>query len=209
MSERNLDSLGRRDAEGQCVPSGQTGGSIDIVSEIPAHVGAREALLDRSFGPDRFTKTSERLREGRLPAFAFTALNEDEELVGTVRLWNVEDGNGWGALLLGPLAVETECRSQQVGGRLMRHALNQAAMAGHGAVILVGDYAYYQRFGFARGLLEDVTMPGTLERDRFLAIELQEGYLSGFAGCLVATGEPDLATARGRKASRPLYKRVA
>jgi len=31
-------------------------------------IDARESLLDAAFGTDRFAKTSERLREGRLPA---------------------------------------------------------------------------------------------------------------------------------------------
>jgi len=46
---------------------------ILIVNEAPEHFGARELLLDRCFGEDRFAKTSERLREGRLPVFAFAA----------------------------------------------------------------------------------------------------------------------------------------
>jgi hypothetical protein len=39
-----------------------------IREEIPTDVAPREALLDACFGPQRFAKTSERLREGRLPA---------------------------------------------------------------------------------------------------------------------------------------------
>ncbi|WP_417669411.1 GNAT family N-acetyltransferase [Roseibium sp.] len=169
---------------------------IDIVEEAPAHVGAREVLLDLSFGPDRFAKTSERLREGRLPAFAFTALDETGKLVGTVRLWHVVDEAGQNALLLGPLAVDPECRSQQVGGRLMRHALNQVALSGHGAVILVGDLPYYARFGFQSGLLDAVTLPGPFERDRFLGLELKPAQTSGLSGCLRASGQADLSVGR-------------
>lgn len=44
---------------------------IDIVDEAPDHTGAREGLLDLCFGEDRFRKTSERLREGRLPVSHF------------------------------------------------------------------------------------------------------------------------------------------
>ena len=42
----------------------------------------------------------------------------------------------------------------------MRHALNQAALHGHGSVLLVGDLPYYERFGFAAGLLDGVGLPG-------------------------------------------------
>ncbi|WP_244314035.1 GNAT family N-acetyltransferase [Roseibium denhamense] len=111
---------------------------IDIVDEALEHASARERLLDASFGPDRRLKTSERLRTGRLPVFAFAALDETGMLVGTVRLWSVADPNGRQTLLLGPLAVAQGCRGQKVGDRLMRHALNQAVIHGHGSVILVG-----------------------------------------------------------------------
>lgn len=164
---------------------------IDIVDEAPVHTGAREALLDLCFGEARFTKTSERLREGRLPVFAFTALDEAGKLVGTVRLWSVADRNGASTLLLGPLAVDPECRGQQVGDRLMRHALNQAAVHGHGSVILVGDLPYYARFGFEAGLLDEVSLPGPVDYDRFLGIELAPGHLAGIDGMVLAAGQID------------------
>ncbi len=41
---------------------------IQIRDERAADVAAREHLLDACFGEARFTKTCERLREGRLPA---------------------------------------------------------------------------------------------------------------------------------------------
>src|SRR5262249_35836778 len=41
---------------------------VTIREERIADVAAREALLDEAYGAARFAKTSERLREGRLPA---------------------------------------------------------------------------------------------------------------------------------------------
>ena len=43
---------------------------VTVRKERPAEAAAREALLDLAYGPDRFTKASERLREGRLPELA-------------------------------------------------------------------------------------------------------------------------------------------
>src|SRR5262245_50416491 len=121
---------------------------ILIGAEAPAEAGAREILLDRTMGSDRLLKSSERLREGRLPADGLALVaRAGDALVGTVRLWNVSAG-GRDALLLGPLAVAPECQGEGVGSRLMRAALNRAGMLGHRAVILVGDAAYYARFGF-------------------------------------------------------------
>ncbi|MBD1545139.1 GNAT family N-acetyltransferase [Roseibium aggregatum] len=182
---------------------------IHIVDEAPAHVGAREALLDLSFGFDRHQKTSERLREGRLPAFAYSALDEDGELVGTVRLWPVSDGTGQGSLMLGPLAVAKTCQGQRIGDRLMRHALTQAALAGHGSVLLVGDLAYYERFGFARGLLDGVVLPGPLERERFLGLEFTSGHLERLSGCLAGAGQIDPVAALGLPSVDLPYHKVA
>ena len=40
---------------------------VTIRTEMPFDIEAREALLDRVWGPPRFPKTAERLREGREP----------------------------------------------------------------------------------------------------------------------------------------------
>jgi hypothetical protein len=60
---------------------------VTIRTERICDVVGRETLLDKAYGPSRFTKTSERLREGRQPAkqLAFVAV-EHGQLVGTVRL---------------------------------------------------------------------------------------------------------------------------
>ena len=57
---------------------------ITIRPEQPADVAAREALLDLAYGPVRFTKPSQRLREQREPALSFVAL-EQGRVIGTVR----------------------------------------------------------------------------------------------------------------------------
>src|SRR5687767_7229371 len=68
---------------------------VTIRAEIPADVTAREALLDRAFGPARHRKTSQRMRDDRLPAegLAFTALSKSGRVIGTLRMWNVIAGS--------------------------------------------------------------------------------------------------------------------
>jgi len=104
------------------------------------------------------------------------------QLVGTVRLWNVTAGPGRDALLLGPLAVHPDHRNRGIGTALMRRAIARARLAGHGAILLVGDAAYYGRFGFSTVLTRDLWMPGEYERDRLLAVELKPGALAGARG---------------------------
>lgn len=162
-----------------------------IGKEEPRDVAAREALLDEAFGAARFTKTSERLREGRLPAegLAFAA-REGGRLVGTLRLWHVTAGPARPALMLGPLAVAADMRSAGVGGALMRRAIADAADAGHGAILLVGDAPYYARFGFSAAHTGGLWLPGPFARDRFLGLELVPGALAGARGLVSPTGLP-------------------
>ncbi|CAN7532785.1 N-acetyltransferase [Bosea sp. LjRoot9] len=168
---------------------------ITIREEIPSDVAAREALLDLCLGERRAAKSSERLREGRLPAqgLALTA-ERDGVVVATVRLWHVEAG-GVPALLLGPLAVAPELQGEGVGKAMMREVIWRAACRGHGAILLVGDAPYYERFGFSDALTRDLAMPGPVERERFLALELRDGALAGARGMLTATGRLDAAPA--------------
>ena len=122
---------------------------VIIREERITDVAAREALLDQAYGAARFSKTSKQLREGRLPASGLSLVATDHgTLVGTVRLWNVAAGPGCEALLLGPLAVHPDCRNRSVGTTLMRRVITRARFAGHDAILLVGDPAYYGRFGF-------------------------------------------------------------
>ena len=117
---------------------------ITLRQERLADVEAREALLDQAFGDTRYRKTSQRLREGRLPAEGLSLIAADgRRVIGTARLWSVVYGTGQPALLLGPVTVESSCRNRGIGAALVRRSLREARRLGHGAVILVGDAPYY------------------------------------------------------------------
>lgn len=170
---------------------------LSIVAEQRHDVAARERLLDRAMGPGRRRKASEKLRRGRRPSegLAFIARDTAGGLVGTVRLWDVRLGDGRSALLLGPLAVDPSAKSSGIGSALMHHAVGEARRLGHGAILLVGDAPYYERFGFSADKTGNLAMPGPYERHRFLALELVAGALDGASGVLAAAGR--------REAKRP------
>jgi len=155
-----------------------------IVDETSSDVANREALLDAAFGPARFLKTCERLREGRKPApgLALVAKDNAGEMVATLRLWPIFAGGRRPALLLGPLAVAEHARALGIGARMIRESLTRAEALGHRAVLLVGDAPYYTRFGFERRFTERLTLPGPVERARFLGLELVSGALEGATG---------------------------
>ncbi len=167
---------------------------IGIFSEKPEDAPAIETLLDGAFGPRRHMKTAERLREGRRPAdgLALVAV-EKRRLIGTIRLWHVEAGDA-PALLLGPVAVHEGWRNRGIGAKLVETSLKRAQAQGHGAIILVGDAPYYGRFDFRRDLTLDLSLPGPVDPDRFLGLELKPGALAGTQGLVRGTGATVAAT---------------
>ena len=170
---------------------------VTVRKERPAEAATRDALLDLAYGPARFTKTSQRLREGRGSELALVAA-ESRRIVGTVQLWEVSAGRERPALLLGPLAVAPDRRKRGIGSTLMHYALREAARRRYGAVLLVGDAAYYSRFGFSSEKTNALWLPGPYERHRLLGCELKPGALDGARGLISARGPleqlPDLAT---------------
>jgi len=169
---------------------------VTLRQERPSDVKAREALLDEAFGDTRYRKSSQRLRDGRLPAegLSFIAA-ENRRVLGTARLWHAACASGQPALLLGPVAVAASSRNRGIGATLVRRAIDEAQRLGHGAIILVGDAPYYGRFGFTAEKTGRLRLPGPFERHRLLALELTPGALDGARGLIRAAGQPILQPA--------------
>jgi predicted N-acetyltransferase YhbS len=160
--------------------------NVIIRDERGCDMIARERLLDDAFGPERFAKACQRLRDGRAPAHGLAHVASDGKgLVGTLRFWNIRASN-CPALLLGPLAIAEAHRCQGIGGRLIRAGLDRARRLGHCAVLLVGDAPYYERFGFERRLTKRLAMPGHVDENRFLGLELVSGSLAEACGPVAA-----------------------
>ncbi|GEO80395.1 GNAT family N-acetyltransferase [Pararhodospirillum oryzae] len=134
--------------------------------ELPVFAASIETLLDQAFGPGRTAKTSYRYRDGVAPLapLCFTALI-DHALAGTVRHWPVtlSGGDALGqplnTVLLGPIAVDPALKAMGIGAALMHHALGEARRLGVDMVVLVGDPAYYSRFGFRAAAAFGIVMP--------------------------------------------------
>lgn len=175
---------------------------VAIGLEQPGDLFARERLLDRAFGAARFDKTVEKLRAGRKPAAGLSfAARDASGFIGTLRLWHIMAG-GVPALLLGPLAVATACRSQGIGRALMEKALGRAASIGHAAILLVGDAAYYEPFGFFRRHTLSLSLPGPVDEHRFLGLELKEGAFKAASGIVTAAGAREFLPAQSKIAVR-------
>ena len=143
--------------------------ALSFTHEQPQDADAIEALLDHAFGPGRFTKVSERVREFAefRPDMSFCAW-DGARLVGSVRMWAVHVG-GRPVIFLGPLAVLAEGRKFGTGGVLVQRA-SAAAQAASYPVLLVGDQPYFGRFGYSVDAAKDVRLPGPVDQRRVLVL---------------------------------------
>lgn len=149
---------------------------ISIELERASDQSAIDALVEAAFGPGRYVKTAERLRENNRPiASSSFVAREAGTVIGTVRLWPIRIG-GKPACFLGPIAVDGDRRKEGLGARLVEQALAAAEAEGFAAVLLVGD-PYFSRFGFVQA---DVRLPGPVDRRRVMIRLLRDG--EGFEG---------------------------
>lgn len=135
-----------------------------VEAETPADAPAVEALVLAAFGPGRFAKTAERLRE-RAGIEAGFVVREDGRVIGSVRLWRIMVGDT-PALFLGPIAVDAASRRAGLGADLVAACVDHAKAAGSGGVLLVGDAPYFSRFGFRAA--PDVRLPGPVDQGRVM-----------------------------------------
>lgn len=162
-----------------------------LTRERPEDADAVAALVLRAFGPGRYAKAAERLREGGAPEYDLSFLAwEADRLVGCVQLWRVTVG-GAPAILLGPIAVESDYRHHGLGAALISRACAAAAHAGHRLVVLVGDMPLFGPHGFRPAA--KVAMPGPVDQRRVLALALAPGAEKELAGAVAparAAGAP-------------------
>ncbi len=135
-----------------------------VQAETPADASAVEALVLAAFGPGRFAKTAERLREQAGIEAGFV-VRENGRIVGSVRLWRIAVGET-PALFLGPIAVDVASRRAGLGADLVAACVDHAKRAGTAGVLLVGDPPYFSRFGFQAA--PDARLPGPVDPRRVL-----------------------------------------
>lgn len=82
---------------------------------------------------------------------------------------------------LAPVGVLPECQNRGVGSRLIHEGLKACRQAGYDAVVVLGDPAYYSRFGFTKASEYGIGNEYGFD-DPFMAVELESGALSGANG---------------------------
>jgi predicted N-acetyltransferase YhbS len=151
----------------------ETDGDAAILSELSA----------QAFGPGRFTRSAYRVREGVPPVTRLCLCGQlNGRVVGGVRFTAIRVGETEGAALLGPLVVDPAEKGRGYGRALVEEGLARARAEGFSLVLLVGDMAYYARFGFQPVPPGQILLPGPVDPARLLALELAPGSLAGAKG---------------------------
>jgi putative acetyltransferase len=108
----------------------------------------------------------------------------DGSVVGHVAfsplLIEAPSGQSWEMIALGPIAVLPTHQRRGIGSALVRTGVQKVKEMGAEAVFLVGDPAYYSRFGFEPAYLRNISYPGM--QSAFQVLELIPGSLEGIDG---------------------------
>lgn len=122
-----------------------------------------------------------------VPQLSIAAADDDGALIGHVlftRAWLARDNDSPEVplLLLAPLAVVPEWQGRGVGTAMVREAIERARGAGEVAMLVLGDPAYYRRFGFAEATPLGSASPFPVPEYAWQALEISPGALDGAAG---------------------------
>ncbi|MBN9085932.1 MAG: N-acetyltransferase [Reyranella sp.] len=158
---------------------------VVIRPRAPADDAAIAEINDSAFGGTGESKLVHALRDAGLVAIDLVAL-ESSDLVGHVLFSDLDvamDGRSVKALALAPVAVRPDRQRRGIGSALIRRGLDLARTDGWAAVIVLGDPAYYPRFGFSAAAARPLRAP--FSGDAFMALPLRPGALEGCAGRVV------------------------
>src|SRR2546421_10233545 len=123
---------------------------IEIRAERQEDGAAIGGVHTRAFGGPAEAKLVQLISERKKALISLVALS-DGKLVGHILFSGVTIANSpdtFSGVGLAPVAVLPEFQREGIGSRLIREGLRQCKQSGYDAVVLIGDPAYYSRFGF-------------------------------------------------------------
>ena len=151
--------------------------TITIRPATGGDVAAIDALLRRSFpAPDEALLVQRLCVDGDM---VLTLVADDEEtgaLAGMVAFSRMDvavNGQPVATVALAPVAVEPSYRRQGVAEALIAAGHQHLADAGYVLSFVLGDPAYYGRFGYAADLARGFASP--YAGDYLMALALQDG----------------------------------
>lgn len=96
----------------------------------------------------------------------------------------VSGGEATPVLALAPVAVAPGFQRRGAGIAVVRWSLDRCRELGYGVVFVLGDPAYYTRFGFVPAVERGVHCPFPAPPEAFRLVELRPGAADGLRGTL-------------------------
>lgn len=142
---------------------------------------AKKADGDEQDYVDKLRKSNK-----HIPELALT-IKDSKKIVGHIMLTKtfiLRDNEKIEALLLSPICVQLEYRNKGVATKLIRHSLTLAKNKGFKAVFLVGNPAFYSKFGFESIIKFGITDTGNIPVNYTMGLELEKGFLATKGGTI-------------------------
>ena len=152
-------------------------GNLEIRDETAEDVTLVRELIALAFPTSAEADLVDRLRGDGSGVYSLVAIS-DRQLVGHVMFSRMERPDN--ALGLAPLAVLGAFRRRGVAATLIRDGLLRARTDGWASVFVLGDPAYYNRFGFTASLAEGFDSP--YAGAHLMALALSENGLAEQTG---------------------------
>jgi putative acetyltransferase len=154
--------------------------AVEIRLELPADRAFVARLLREAFaGEDEARLVTRLAAEGDL-AFSLVAEDPDGRIVGHIAFPALRAARGdrtIAAAALAPVAVALGRQRQGIGARLIEAGMAECRRLGFELVVVVGDPAYYTRFGFSAEVARRLAAPYSGEA--LMALEFSPGALDG------------------------------
>lgn len=157
---------------------------MEVRAEQLADINSVRQVNIAAFGRENEANLVDKLRK-IASTLSFVAV-ESEQIIGHLFFSPVEiDGNCRDDLLilgLAPVAVVPERQQQGVGSSLIRHGLDECTRLGCQAVVVLGHWSYYSRFGFVPAKEKGLRCEFAVPDGAFRILELETGALKGCSG---------------------------
>lgn len=137
-----------------------------------------ERVVEAAFAGAEYTDGDEhrlvrRLRESAeyISELALVAADDDGRVLGYLMMSEIAVGAAK-AVALAPLAVRPDCQHQGIGSRLIAAAHEAARELGYGVSVVLGEPAYYSRFGYVTARPAGIRAPFEVDDKYYMYCKL-------------------------------------
>lgn len=158
--------------------------AITIRPEVPGDAGALRALQESAFGRADEAALVDALRDAGRSLVSLVAV-VDRELAGHLLYSPVHIGAGDDALPgagLGPVAVLPAMQGRGIGTALIEAGHRHLREQGCAFVVVLGEPAFYSRFGFEPAGRRDIHCQWVVPEEAFMLLVMDSPRMAGVTG---------------------------